>query len=305
MPKQKVRKQKPRRLCGAMEAHMRLVESDPEFRKRRARIHAQTEIMVARNAAAKKVPVTIPVVVHVVYKTAAENISVAQITSQIDALNRDYAANNLDKTKTPAVWSGLIIDSQIRFALAAKDPKGKTTNGITRTKTKSVSFSTHDKMKHAATGGVDAWPSDKYLNLWVCTLGGGILGYAQFPGGQAATDGVVILNTAFGTTGTAAAPFNLGRTATHEVGHWLNLNHIWGDTSDCSGADHVSDTPNAQLPNYGTPTFPHITCSNGPNGDMFVNYMDYVDDKAMVMFTHGQVARMQSTLAGPRNSIGV
>jgi hypothetical protein len=91
----------------------------------------------------------------------------------------------------------------------------------------------------------------------------------------------------------------------HEVGHWLNLNHIWGDTNNCSGTDNVSDTPKAQLPNYGTPAFPHISCSNGPNGDMFVNYMDYVDDKAMVMFTSGQVARMHATLNGPRSGVAV
>jgi len=298
-----------RRMCGAMEVHMRLVESDPDMRKRRAQIHAATEIMVARGTAfkrvaAKKVPVAIPVVVHVVYKTAAENISLAQIQTQIDALNRDYSAVNPDKSNAPAVWQGLIVDSQIRFALATKDPSGKATNGITRDKTRLASFSTHDEVKRKATGGADPWPSNKYLNLWVCTLGGGLLGYAQFPGGPAATDGVVILNTAFGTTGTATAPFNLGRTATHEVGHWLNLNHIWGDTSDCSGTDHVSDTPKAQLPNYDSPKFPHISCSNGPNGDMFVNYMDYVDDRIMVMFTHGQVARMQATLAGPRAAMG-
>ena len=297
-----------RRLCGAMEAHMRLLESDPAMRERRAKIHAATELMVRRGTAfrqgAKKVPVTIPVVVHVVYRTAAENISVAQIKSQIKAMNRDYSATNPDKINTPTVWSGLIQDSKIRFALATKDPKGNATTGITRKQTTVASFTTDDKVKRAATGGANAWPATKYLNLWVCTLGGGLLGYAQFPGGAAATDGVVILNTGFGTTGTAAAPFNLGRTATHEVGHWLNLNHIWGDTSDCSGTDHVSDTPNAQLPNYGVPTFPHVTCSNGPNGDMFVNYMDYGDDRAMVMFTNGQVSRMQATLAGPRSLIG-
>ena len=296
-----------RRMCGAMEAHMRLLEDDPDMRGRRAKIHAETNRMLQAGSASKRVkkaPLTIPVVVHVVYRTAAENISVAQITSQIDALNRDYSASNADKVNTPAVWAGLIQDTQVRFALATKDPKGKPTTGITRTKTKAVSFSTHDKMKRASTGGADAWPASKYLNLWVCTLGGGLLGYAQFPGGAAATDGVAILNTAFGTTGTAAAPFNLGRTATHEVGHWLNLNHIWGDTSDCSGSDHVLDTPTAQLPNFGVPSFPHVTCSNGPSGDMFMNYMDYVDDRAMVMFTHGQVARMQAALAGPRSSIG-
>ena len=149
-----------------------------------------------------------------------------------------------------------------------------------------------------------AWPANRYLNLWVCTLGGGLLGYAQFPGGPARTDGVVILNTAFGTTGTATTPFDLGRTATHEVGHWLNLRHIWGDRNDCGGTDFVTDTPNAQLPNYGKPTFPHISCNNAPNGDMFMDYMDYVDDAAMVMFTAGQVERMNATLAGPRKKIG-
>ena len=295
-------------MCGAMEAHLRLCEVYPEIRVRRGKIHAETEIMVRRGNAfrrvARKKRVTIPVVVHVVYRTDEENISVAQIKSQIVALNRDYSASNPDKQDVPGPWKGIVADAQIKFALATKDPKGKETNGITRTKTIRESFGSHDTVKHAAKGGANAWPSTKYLNLWVCSLGEGLLGYAQFPGGPAATDGVVILNTAFGTTGTAAVPFDRGRTAVHEVGHWLNLNHIWGDSSDCSGTDHVGDTPNAQLPNYNTPQFPHVSCTNGPNGDMFVNYMDYVDDKVMVMFTAGQVARMQATLAGPRSSIG-
>jgi hypothetical protein len=137
----------------------------------------------------------------------------------------------------------------------------------------------------------------------VCTLSGGLLGYAQFPGGPAATDGVVVRNTAFGTTGTAAPPFNGGRTATHEVGHYLNLRHIWGDTPDCSGSDFVDDTPNAEDANEGKPTFPRISCDNGPNGDMFMNYMDYTDDDSMFMFTPGQVARMHVTLNGVRSAL--
>jgi hypothetical protein len=141
--------------------------------------------------------------------------------------------------------------------------------------------------------------------MWVCQLGGGLLGYAQFPGGPAATDGVVILHSAFGTTGTAAPPFHLGRTATHEIGHWLNLNHIWGDDgTGCSGTDNVADTPNQGGGNTGKPTFPHVSCGNGPNGDMFMNYMDYVDDDAMFMFTAGQATRMQACLDGPRSLIG-
>src|SRR4051812_35151468 len=296
-----------RRMCGAMEAHLRLCEIDPEFRVRRGRIAAGTEIMVRRGIAMRRVErkvLVIPVVVHVVYNIADENISDTQVKSQIAALNRDFGASNQDKSKTPSPWQGLVSNTKIQFALAKKDPKGKATTGITRTKTGATSFGTDDAVKRRVSGGVAAWPTGRYLNLWVCSLGGGLLGYAQFPGGAAATDGVVIHNTAFGTKGTAAAPFNLGRTAVHEVGHWLNLNHIWGDTSDCTGTDHVSDTPGAQLPNYGKPAFPHVSCNNGPNGDMFVNYMDYVDDDTMVMFTAGQVARMQATLAGPRSDIG-
>jgi len=184
---------------------------------------------------AKAGPITIPVVVHVVYNNASENISVAQVDSQIKALNRDYQAKNTDKSKVPVVWNGLVADVKIKFELATKDPKGNSTDGITRTKTAETSFGTDDGVKSSATGGIDAWPTDKYLNIWVCNLGEGLLGYAQFPGGPAATDGVVILNIGFGTVGTAAAPYNLGRTTVHEVGHWLNLNHIWGDTNDCSG----------------------------------------------------------------------
>jgi len=252
----------------------------------------------------KAAPITIQVVVHVVYKTAAENISVAQIKSQIKVLNKDYRAKNADKSKVPPVWKGLVADVSILFALASKDPKGKPTTGITRTKTTRASFDTDDSVKSSATGGVNAWPANRYLNIWVCTLANGILGYAQFPGGPKKTDGVVILNTAFGTVGTAGAPFNRGRTTTHEVGHWLNLRHIWADTEDCSGTDFVADTPNAAGPNYGKPKFPHVTCNNGPNGDMFMNYMDYVDDDAMFMFTTQQVVRMQTAMSGPRKKLG-
>jgi hypothetical protein len=249
-------------------------------------------------------PTTIQVVVHIVHNNAAENISDAQVKSQIAVLNKDYRAKNTDNSKVPAIWKGLVTDANIEFALAKKDPKGKPTSGITRTKTTRTSFGSNDSVKSTATGGADPWPANRYLNIWVCTLGGGLLGYAQFPGGPAATDGVVIRNTAFGTTGSAKAPFHLGRTATHEVGHFLNLRHIWGDTEHCEGTDFVEDTPNAQQPNTGTPSFPHISCKNGPNGDMFMNYMDYVDDTAMFMFSAGQVARMTATLEGPRSSLG-
>jgi hypothetical protein len=287
-----------------MQVHNRLVESNPGFRTALAALETATRARFALSLAeAAPMQITLPVVVHVVFRTAAENISKAQIDSQIVTLNKDYAAKNPDKSKTPSVWSGLVANTRIQFKLATRDPNGKSTNGVTRMQTTMTAFTDDDSVKSAATGGANPWPRDKYLNLWVCTLANSLLGYAQFPGGPAPTDGVVILNSAFGTTGIAKAPFNLGRTATHEIGHWLNLRHIWGDTEDCSGSDLVDDTPNAQHPNFGKPTFPHISCRNGPSGDMFVNYMDYVDDAAMVMFSSGQVVRMHAAVNGPRRPL--
>jgi hypothetical protein len=255
-------------------------------------------------ALAPEAPITIPVVVHVVYNDDSENISDGQIQSQITGLNQDYGAENADKANVPEVWEALVTDTNIRFVLASEDPAGNSTPGITRTQTNRTGFGINDTVKSADTGGADPWPTDRYLNMWACTLDGGLLGYAQFPGGPPETDGVVILNTAFGTTGTAAAPFDLGRTATHEVGHFFNLYHIWGLSDDCTGGDRVSDTPNAEGPNYGEPNFPQISCNNGPYGDMYMNYMDYVDDRAMCMFTAQQVARMMATLDGPRSGLG-
>jgi hypothetical protein len=286
-----------------MQVHFRLLETVPNFRQNQIAFHHAATDRLRMAAVARTDPYHITVVVHVVYHAAAENISDAQVKSQIAVLNKDYRAKNTDRNKAPAVWKGLVADPMIEFSLADTDPSGQPTNGITRTQTQKNSFGDDDTVKAAASGGHDPWPTDRYLNLWACRLGGGLLGYAQFPGGPAATDGVVILNTAFGSSGIAKAPFNLGRSATHEVGHFLNLRHIWGDTPDCSGSDFVDDTPNAESPNFGEPVFPHISCGNGPNGDMFMNYMDYVDDDAMVMFTPGQVSRMHATLDGPRSSL--
>jgi hypothetical protein len=294
-----------RRTCAHMVVHELLVETHPEYRQRRLDAEAETREHIDSGRAmrvAEKL-ITIPVVVHVVHRTAEENISDAQVKSQIDALNRDYRAKNADKSKVPPAWKGLLIDSNIQFALATKDPNGKKTSGITRTATSASSFSVQNEVKSSKTGGADPWPTDRYLNFWACNLGEGLLGYAQFPGGPEATDGVVILYKAFGSTGVVKAPYDKGRTATHEVGHFLGLRHIWGDMNDCTGNDFVSDTPHAREANFGKPKFPHITCNNGPNGDMFMNYMDYVDDAAMFMFTTGQVARMNATLAGPRRKL--
>jgi hypothetical protein len=285
--------------------HELLVETDPGYRARRLKIHKDTQRIVASGEAMRvaRRTTTIQVVVHVVHRTKGEDISDAQVRSQIAALNRDYNLKNTDKSQVPAPFKSLMANPNIRFELAKKDPNGQTTNGITRTATTVDGFGIDNAVKSAKTGGKDPWDTDRYLNMWVCALGGGLLGYAQFPGGPKETDGVVMLHTAFGTRGSVRAPFNKGRTATHEVGHYLNLRHIWGDMNDCTGNDQVADTPKAGGANFGKPKFPHLSCNNGPSGDMFMNYMDYVDDAAMVMFTEGQGARMNATLAGPRQKL--
>jgi hypothetical protein len=294
------------RTCGTGPVHERLLRTVAGYADARDRSE-NGAYQAARRRARQRAGITqIPVVVHVVHNTAEQNISTVQVRSQIEVLNRDFRRLNPDVSSVPGVFGPLVADARIEFVLATLDPFANPTDGITRTATSVTAFTDDDKVKHASSGGADAWPSERYLNMWVCPLDGGLLGYAQFPGGPAATDGVVINYTAFGVTGTAAAPFDLGRTATHEVGHWLNLRHIWGDDgTGCNGSDFVDDTPNQGGSNLGAPTFPKVSCNNGPNGDLFMNYMDYVDDRAMFMFTNGQVRRMQACLDTDRASIGV
>jgi hypothetical protein len=282
------------RTCGAMAAHMMLLEQFPTYRANQMRLEdATTRRRDTRFDLKKAKIVTIKTVVNVVYKTAEQNVSTAQINSQIKALNKDFRATNPDKSQTPAAWTGLVSDSRIQFKVVK----------VTRTKTAIDDFTHDDAVKKGSTGGIAPFSPNTHLNMWVCPLRDGLLGYAQFPGGPQATDGVVINHQAFGTSGTAQSPFHLGRTATHEIGHYLNLRHIWADTPDCGGSDNVADTPNCAGPNVGMPAFPHITCNNGPNGDMFVNYMDYTDDSGMFMFTTQQVLRMRTALDSARSGL--
>jgi hypothetical protein len=247
--------------------------------------------------------ITIPVVVHVVYNNSPENISDAQIRSQIDVLNQDFRRRNPDTVNTPAAFRPFAADCGIEFELAKVDPHGYATTGIVRSHTAVQAFNIDDGVKYAAQGGDDAWDCNSYLNIWVTSLSSGILGYASVPGGPVDRDGITVQYTAFGTIGTATAPFNKGRTATHELGHWLNLIHTWGD-ADC-GDDHVADTPPQKGPNRGCPGQVLITCGSGPYGDMYMNYMDFTDDGCMNTFTSGQTDRMRALFApgGPRYAL--
>lgn len=282
------------RNCGAMEYLEYKQQEDPSLELRMQAIEEFTQRfsgeLDGRNV------ITIPVVVHIVYNSSTENLSVAQIQSQIDVLTNDFRRLNNDADNT---WSQA-ADTEIEFCLATIDPDGNPTDGITRTATGKRSFRTNDDIKKSSKGGKDAWPAGDYMNMWVGDIANGILGYAQFPGGPAATDGIVVDYAYFGTIGTATAPFDLGRTATHEVGHWLNLRHIWGD-GPCGTDDFVSDTPESDGPNYGCATG-HVSCGST---DMVENYMDYSDDACMNLFTSGQKSRMLALFAagGARESL--
>ncbi len=249
----------------------------------------------ARDTTANEL-INIPVVVHVLYNTAVQNISDAQILSQLEALNNDFSNSNADKGNRPGVFKNLSADVRIRFCLAQLDPQSKRTSGIERKYTGISTFWPDDAMKISSRGGIAAWNSRRYLNIWICPLNTRTLGYASSPGGPAELDGVVISYDVFGTIGSLRTGFNKGRTVTHEVGHWLGLRHLWGD-SDC-GDDGVDDTPRQRSYNFGCPSFPRVTtCSENSFGDMFMNFMDFSDDACMNMFTEGQKKRMRAYFA--------
>ncbi|TAE30467.1 MAG: T9SS C-terminal target domain-containing protein [Cytophagales bacterium] len=243
----------------------------------------------------------IPVVVNVVHNTDVQNISDAQIRSQIDVLNEDFRRTNQDASQTPAVFSA--EDTRMQFYLACQDPNGVATTGIRRFRTNQVGFTTanFNQVKQAGIG-LTSWNPNQYLNIWSCNFNDpliDVLGVATSPSSFADSpglDGVVINHEAFGrSTGTVEAPFDLGRTVTHEVGHWLNLIHIWGPRDSnpaCTGSDEVADTPTQRAPTAGcthtsTPCTPNVPI-------MFMNYMDYTDDRCMNAFTFGQKVRMRA-----------
>ena len=240
-------------------------------------------------------PIIIPVIVHVIYNSSAQNISDEQISSQMDVLNRDYGKLNPDTAKIPSYYRSLAADCGFRFELAAVDTNGNHISGIVRKHTAVQSFTYDDAIKFAAKGGDNAWDRDRYLNIWVGPLVAGTLGYSSVLGCAKEVDGVVVNYTSFGTMGTASAPFNLGRTTTHEIGHWLNLIHVWGD-ANC-GDDEVADTPPQQAATYGDPSGMIFSCGNTPFGNLYMDYMDFTDDVGMHLFTYGQRDRMKILFA--------
>lgn len=254
--------------------------------------------------------VIIPVVIHVVnYAPDPFEMSDETILSQIKVLNQDFGMKNPDIQKVPDEFKPFITDTRIQFELAKIDPQGNPTTGIIRTMSEVTGWNgrpgTGETEKpieertlyFTEKGGQNAWPNDRYLNIWIALLDDrngnfGLAGYANIPGSDPRIDGIVVEPRAFGLHAPYLVPkHHLGRTTTHEVGHWLNLKHIFGQVDNCDIGDEVDDTPTQFTPSNGNPSHPKSSCGSN---DMFMNFMDYSNDESLLMFTKGQKERMRA-----------
>ncbi len=297
------------RHCGTI---LTTAEERAAYQKFRSIIDAE---LASGNASNKsRALVTIPVVVHIIHdgdvEGENENIPDAQVLSQIEVLNEDFRRLNADATATPSAFETVAADFEVEFCLAQQDTNGNPTNGIQRINAGRISWTRNDLDNDLKPN--TRWDNQRYMNIWTVRMGGqdaSILGYAPFPGTAGEADGVVVQYDVFGRGSQFALDPNHdnGRTTTHEVGHWLGLSHLWGNgdplVDDCNADDGVNDTPPQAKANYGCPTFPSLSCMNGPDGDMFMNYMDYVNDDCYNMFSEGQKAIITATFNTERIGI--
>ena len=275
---------KAAQLSGEPEAYLQAVMEED------ARLEAFTAQWAMDNTGAERVVYTIPVVFHIIHNNGPENISNAQVEDAIRVLNNDFNKLNIDWPNVRSEFLPLVADVGIEFKLAQRDPQGNCTNGITRT----VSTLTNDGTQ--TMKNLIQWPRNKYLNVWVAASADGAAGYTYRPSSvnnQPTWDGIVVLHTYTGAIGTSSP--SRSRTLTHEVGHWINLAHTWGNSNEpelpenCNGDDSVSDTPNTV--GWRVCTLAGTSCGSLDNVE---NYMEY--SYCSKMFTEGQKTRMIAAL---------
>ncbi len=295
------------RTCAAMDHLEDMMEKDPTMKERRIQIEQDIQDYINNPLREEDGDVVIiPIVFHIIHNGDAigsnENIAEIYIQAQLDQLNDDFRRTNSDADGT---WAQA-ADTEVEFCLAEVDPNGNATTGIIRHNISGGPWGPNNFDNTVKPQTV--WDRDNYLNFWSADLSGGLLGYAQFPGGPANTDGVVCLYSSVGSIDTPnpqGGVFDLGRTGTHEVGHWLNCFHIWGDDgTSCNGSDNCADTPNQSTDTGGCPSGVQTdACSPTAPGYMYQNYMDYSNDACMNIFTEDQRMRMHAVLDGSRSSL--
>ena len=301
--------QTPIKRCATMEVLQRSLEKDEALRLRYENDKQLIQQLAAERAGnpgarVEATPVYIPIVFHIVLPDPNE-VTDKMIEDQVAVLNRDFAGLNPDSVNILTAFKPLFGKSKIQFVLAKRTPTNQPTNGIERVVTTQPVFSqTNNYVKHASTGGANAWNSTKYMNVWVCTLGGGLLGYSTFPGTSSADEQGVVMYSAT-LPGGPLVGYNDGRTLTHESGHYFFLFHIWGDDDGaCTGSDNVNDTPNQSDASSGCHSgVVTDACSPTAPGIMYQNYMDYSSDGCMALFTLQQVTRMEAALSSYRLSL--
>ena len=266
-------------------------------------LDAGTTFMAMDRSLGDETLLTIPIVFHNLYRLPSQKVTEDQLQSQVAILNSDYQRLNSDASQTPEAFAAVAADCQIGFCLATIDPQGEPSDGINYQETDRVNIGFSEFYYRTRDGGHDIWDPEKYLNIWVCEISesGAVAGFAELPGNESdEKDGIVIDYRYFGSGGTAAAPFDRGRTLTHEIGHWLGLSHTWGDTANCLADDGLDDTP-LQFVNYeGCPDDPQFSCESQ---DMFMNFMDLTHDACMNLFTEDQKEVMRQTLGRSRSSL--
>lgn len=303
--------QRPDR-CGSMDVLQQKFREHPALKARFEAREKQLKQMVAERIQAgtmgafrDQALLTVPVVFHIVMSNPSQ-VTDAQIQAQMDTLNKDYAGINGDTVRIPSWFKSLFGVANIQFALAKQGPNGEPTTGIERYTTGHGDFSvfTND-VKHVSTGGANAWNTNNYLNVWICSISAGYLGLGTFPNdGDSANQGVMIDYRSI--PGGSYTNYNGGKTLTHEAGHYFNLYHTWGDDNGaCSGTDYVDDTPNQADYTSGCPGMAEKldACSQVSPGVLYQDYMDYSYDNCLVMFTKQQAARMQAAVTLYRSSL--